>query len=102
MAPGFWNLPFTFLTAAFAQSPPAANWAESGLPVIRNFRPRDYRAAPANHALAQDSLGLMYAANDDGVLVFDGVQWRLIRLPGGSPAKSLCSADGVIYVGGSK
>ncbi len=86
---------------AYSQENFATNWAENGIPHIQNFRPRDYRAGTVNQSITQDSLGLIYVANGAGVLVYDGVEWRLIKLPENMPARSLCNANGTIYVGGS-
>lgn len=86
---------------AYSQENFAINWAENGIPNIQNFRPRDYRAGTVNQAITQDSLGLIYVANSAGVLVYDGVEWRRIKLPENMPARSICNSNGRIYVGGS-
>ncbi len=99
--PGIGFILLTTFYPIFSQTRSAEIWAETGQPEISNFRPRDYQAAPVNAAIAQDSLGLVYVANDAGVLVFDGVQWQRIALPGGGPATSICSANGKIFVGGN-
>jgi signal transduction histidine kinase/DNA-binding response OmpR family regulator len=88
------------LARGYSQTAYAAGWSEAGIPVIRNFRPADYDAGPLNYVITQDSLGVIYIANESGVLVFDGVQWDLIRLPENSAAHSLCYSNGKIYVGG--
>jgi diguanylate cyclase (GGDEF)-like protein len=52
-------------------------------------------------AIAEDRRGVLYFGNIGGVVEFDGVWWRLIKLHGDSPAFSLTSlADGRIAVGG--
>ena len=89
------------LTGCFvlAQSGNAAGWEETGNPLIRNFRPNDYHASPANHNITQDDRGILYVANDKGILEYDGVHWRLIRIPQNAAVRSLCFANGTIYVG---
>jgi len=73
---------------------------ELGLPFIRNFTPKDYGAAPQNWAVVQDSRGILYVANTEGVLEYDGVRWRKIRIPNGTAARALdIDASGRIYVG---
>lgn len=99
--PGIGLILLTPFYPIFSQTRSAEIRAETGQPEIANFRPRDYQAAPVNAAIAQDSLGLVYVANDAGVLVFDGVQWQRIALPGSGPATSICSANGKIFVGGN-
>jgi ligand-binding sensor domain-containing protein/DNA-binding CsgD family transcriptional regulator len=71
-----------------------------GTPFIRNFSKSDYRAGTQTWAAAQDLKGFMYFANNDGMLVFDGVQWELYRIPGFSIMRSIHIDDrGEIYIG---
>ncbi len=43
----------------------------------------------------------MYFGNTEGVLEFDGLSWRTIRLDNGSPVKSVAADDrGTVYAGG--
>ena len=74
---------------------------EIGLPYIENFSPTEYGAGPTNIWITQSDEGLIYVANEDGVLEYDGTTWRLIPLPNGMYAYSVsCGSDGLIYVGG--
>src|SRR5258708_6106202 len=75
----------------------AAAGTEAGLPAIRNYPRSEYRLHQQNWAIAQDSRGVIYAANHDGILEFDGVEWRVIPACGVTTVRSL-SADGA-YVG---
>lgn len=91
------------LNAAAQQpgSPLARIWQQS-LPFITNYSTNDYKAAFQNWALVQGDNGLMYAANNSGVLEFDGVSWQLIPTTEGNPVRSLAKdPKGRIYVGGS-
>ena len=54
---------------------------ETGRPYIRNFPPPEYRASQQNWAVTQDRRGIMYFGNNDGLLEFDGINWKLIKLP---------------------
>lgn len=54
---------------------------ETGRPFIRNYPPLEYRASQQNWAVAQDNRGIVYFGNNDGLLEFDGISWRLIKLP---------------------
>ena len=73
---------------------------EAGLPFITHYSAEDYRAHVQNWCFVQDTNGIMYMGNTSGVLQFDGSEWRLLKLPNGSPAKSLAKTDdGTIYVG---
>lgn len=73
---------------------------EVGIPFLRNFTPRDFGASPANMACVQDSKGLMYFANRDGVLEYDGVTWRLIPTANRTGVYSLAvDSKGRVFVG---
>ncbi|HRJ14491.1 MAG TPA: hypothetical protein PLI34_05815, partial [Saprospiraceae bacterium] len=72
-----------------------------GLPVIRNYPPEVYAAHNQNWAAVQDRRGVMYFGNSYGVLEYDGVSWRLIKLGGRRIARSLAIDAGErIFVGG--
>jgi hypothetical protein len=73
---------------------------ETGLPLIKNYGAEDYGAFEQNWAAAKDSLGIMYFANGDGVLSYDGVNWSVIELPNkGTVFAVKVADDGLIYVG---
>lgn len=73
---------------------------EHGLPLLKNFKPKDYNAGTQNWALLQDKNGLIYAGNNVGVLEFDGVHWRVLATTNQSVVRSLAlGADNRIYVG---
>ncbi|MCU0289807.1 MAG: hypothetical protein MUF15_25865, partial [Acidobacteria bacterium] len=76
-------------------------YAETGSPFIRNYSPKEYNAHSQNWSVIQDNRGVMYFGNVDGVLEFDGYNWRLIRLPNFSMVRSMAiDKNGTIYVGG--
>lgn len=74
---------------------------EEGLPYFfEHFTAQDYRQYPQNWAIVQDQRGVMYVANADGVLAFDGASWRLIPTVTNTVIRSLAvDGDGVVYVG---
>jgi len=73
---------------------------EVGTPFIRNYPPREYKAFSQNWQIVQDSRGVMYIANGDGVLEYDGVTWRLIKIKGNYTVGALAiDEEGIIYVG---
>jgi len=71
-----------------------------GIPFIRSFSKREYKGGTQNWNMVQTSNGLMYFANNDGVLEFDGNSWRLITMPNNSVVRSL-AVDSLqrVYVG---
>ena len=73
---------------------------EIGLPYVQNYTSNDYGAFDQNWGAVQDSLGIMYFANGDGVLCYNGTNWNLIQLPNKSTVFSLgISKNGIIWVG---
>ncbi|MEO1451064.1 MAG: hypothetical protein AAFV07_16155, partial [Bacteroidota bacterium] len=76
-------------------------FAGGGAPFIQYFSPLEYKASPTNYAVIQALDGVMYVANQEGVLEFDGAAWRLIPLPNKGKALSLAIDEhGTIFVGG--
>ena len=73
---------------------------ESGSLPVYNFSPKIYNAHEQNFSIAQDQRGIMYFGNNQGVLEYDGVNWKLIRTRTRSQVMSL-SVDnkGRVYVG---
>ena len=71
-----------------------------GIPFIRNFPKRDYKAGTQNWGIAQDQKGFMYFANNEGLLTFDGVSWHLNKMPNSSIVRSVYIGENDnIYIG---
>ena len=86
--------------AIVSMSAQASGRAERGLPLVHNFTPKEYAAHGQNWAIVQDQRGVIYSANTDGVLEFDGLRWRLIRTTARTVVRSLAvDANGRVYVG---
>ena len=84
----------TIYNIKFAISQPSGN-----LP-IRNYPYTEYHAKQNNMSIVQDQRGIMYFANEFGVLEYDGVEWRLIYTENKSIVHSLSiDTNGAIYVG---
>lgn len=72
-----------------------------GLPFIQNYTPEDYGSNGRNWGIVQDSLGIIYVANTNGILTFDGSNWGEIETANGKQAKSIgIDGEGKIFVGG--
>jgi signal transduction histidine kinase len=70
-----------------------------GLPIIRNFTPKEYQAEVRNWAMVQDPRGVMYIGNNAGVLKFDGNHWRLIPVNNTIVRSLAIDKNSRIYVG---
>jgi len=73
---------------------------EIGLPFIDSYSNEIYNAGNQNWAITQDSDGLLYFANNEGVLRFDGTSWSLFVLPNNSKVRSVKWIDNKLYAGG--
>ncbi|MCU0449245.1 MAG: hypothetical protein MUC97_05260 [Bernardetiaceae bacterium] len=71
-----------------------------GSPPIYNFTPRHYRASGPNWAVAVAPTGLVYVANQQGLLEYDGEHWRLVPTPGAARTVAV-AASGQVFVGGT-
>ncbi len=74
-----------------------------GTQYIKNYLPEDYNSSKQNWCAVQDFRGLLYIANTQGILEYDGVSWRTISTSKNSSALALAlSNDGRrVYVGGN-
>jgi DNA-binding CsgD family transcriptional regulator len=69
-----------------------------GLPGIRNFQRSEYNCGTQNWAVAQAPNGMVYFANNEGLLEFDGQHWNTYRdVP--LVYRSLCIDNNRIYIG---
>jgi signal transduction histidine kinase/ligand-binding sensor domain-containing protein len=90
-----------FLVALAATVATAVGATEVGRPIMRVFTPRTYGADAQNLAGLQDASGLMYFANTNGVLTYDGATWQVIKTGYSEAIRGLAlGADGNIYLGG--
>jgi ligand-binding sensor domain-containing protein/DNA-binding CsgD family transcriptional regulator len=71
-----------------------------GLPDITNHTKQAYGAGTQNWDIRQDRNGILYFANNEGLLTYDGSYWQLHPLPNRTIVRSLeIAPDHRIYVG---
>ena len=79
-----------------------ANPVEYGISDIQYFNRREYHGATQNWNIAQASNGLLYFANNNGILEYDGTHWRMFpghpNLTNNLP-RSVFVDDGKVYIG---
>ncbi len=93
---------FVFWSNPAAADSPDSLWSEYGIPIYRNYSPTEYRAHFQNWAVIQDQQGVILVANNDGLLSYDGENWRRYDLEGKlfHSLRSLgIDASGTIYCG---
>ncbi len=62
-----------------------------GIPFISSYTKNDYGASTQNWSITQDWRGLIYFGNNDGLLEFDGINWRLYRISNNSTVRAVAS-----------
>jgi hypothetical protein len=71
-----------------------------GIPDIVNYTKSNYNAGTQNRCITQDRNGIMYFANYEGLLTFDGSYWKIYPLPNKQVIRSIAiGSDNKIYVG---
>ncbi|QEC78577.1 helix-turn-helix and ligand-binding sensor domain-containing protein [Mucilaginibacter ginsenosidivorax] len=72
-----------------------------GLPNIISYYRSDYNGGLQNRGIVQDKNGIIYFANSEGLLSFDGTYWKLNPLPNKTIIRSIALGEnGRIYAGG--
>jgi DNA-binding CsgD family transcriptional regulator len=71
-----------------------------GVPPVWNFSKKQYHAGTQNWDATQDAQGIMYWANNEGLLQYNGNQWTCLPVNNKTVVRAVaCAADGRIYVG---
>ncbi|MEO5889460.1 MAG: triple tyrosine motif-containing protein [Ferruginibacter sp.] len=90
---------FAFLVMSFHIITHAQNTI--GLPQILNYNNNDFHGGTQTWDIKQDKQGIMYFANNEGLISFDGSHWSVYPLPNKTVARSLYIDKGnKIFVGG--
>ncbi|TMU57050.1 triple tyrosine motif-containing protein [Flagellimonas algicola] len=69
------------------------------LPPIQNFTPADYSSESQNWAISQSTDKIIYVANNNGLLEFDGARWTLYPSPNESIIRAVKVVGNRIYTG---
>lgn len=78
------------------------SWAqELGLPFNHYFSSKEYDGGMQNYAIAQNKFGIIYSANNFGLLEYDGSTWDRYALPNSTKIRDLYIENhGRIYIAG--
>lgn len=89
-----------FIYLLFISSFPAFAQNPIGLQQIVNFSAAEYKGGTQNWDIQQDKRGLMYFANNEGLLSYNGQNWKLYSIPSKTVVHSVeVEEDGRIYIG---
>src|SRR5690606_41647879 len=83
--------------------PSAAAWGQNtlGIPLVFHYNKSVFQGGSRTWDIKQDSRGILYFANNDGLITFDGGYWKLYPLPNRTIVRSLYIDDNDrVYVGG--
>jgi DNA-binding CsgD family transcriptional regulator len=80
----------------------AYGFAQQLNPPIHNYTSIEYKAASQNWDIDTDANGIIYVANNEGLLSFDGQAWELFPLPNGGIVRSVFVQDDKIFTGSYK
>lgn len=69
------------------------------LPPIQNYTPIEYGAGNQNWSFDQSDDKYIYAANNSGLVEYNGSSWRLYQSPNGTPMKSVKVIKDRVYTG---
>ncbi|GHB27043.1 two-component regulator propeller domain-containing protein [Mongoliitalea lutea] len=74
---------------------------ELGLPFYHYFSSKEYDGGMQNYAIGQNKYGIIYSANNFGLLEYDGGTWERYALPNSTKIRDFyIESNGRIYVAG--
>jgi ligand-binding sensor domain-containing protein/DNA-binding CsgD family transcriptional regulator len=90
-----WAFPILFLIISSGKSS-----AQPGMPIVEYYGTEEYSAGIQNYAITQDFRGIIYVANNFGLLEFDGSAWRNYETGKGTKVRSVYSdSKGRVFIG---
>jgi signal transduction histidine kinase len=66
---------------------------------VHHYEPSLYKAHAQNWQIVQNPLGLIFIANNNGILVYDGVKFSLFETPNSSVVRSLHTYENRVFYG---
>jgi ligand-binding sensor domain-containing protein/DNA-binding CsgD family transcriptional regulator len=70
-----------------------------GVPNIVNHSRSKYNASTQNWSITQCQKGFLYFGNNDGILEYDGTNWKTYQVPNSSVVRSVLAIGDTIYSG---
>ncbi|MCE3226171.1 MAG: protein serine/threonine phosphatase [Bacteroidetes bacterium] len=75
-------------------------FSQSGEFFINNYSPKDYKSGNTNYGVVQNKEGLIFVANSSGVMIYDGYNWKLTKVPEEPNVTGICISDNnEVYIG---
>lgn len=90
-----------FILVAIKVSSQSNSIKLSGIPIRTHFDSEDYQGGIQSWDFSQSNDGLIYVANNNGLLEFDGNKWKKYNIPDATKIRTvMIDSKGVVYVGG--
>jgi len=91
---------FIILIFSFFASGVSAQTFRGGLPFFTNYHPSDYKGYSQNWSITSNSKGVLFFANGDGIMIYNGRSWSKILLNNNAtPTCFMRDENDVIWVG---
>ena len=68
-------------------------------PYFQNFSLSEYNAGNQNWGVSRAENGMFYAANNNGLLEYDGLKWNFMELPNKTTIRSVLAYNDLVYTG---
>lgn len=68
-------------------------------PFFQNYSLSEYNAGNQNWGVSRAENGMLYVANNNGLLEYDGIKWDFMELPNKTTIRSVLAYKGLIYTG---
>jgi len=78
---------------------PSQAQSEKGVPFLKNFSPAEYGHKGKIWDIDNAENGILYMAADEGLLEYDGLQWKNFKGSAGITRSVYVASDSVIYTG---
>lgn len=76
-----------------------STYGQQAVPYIENYSKEVYQGSNQNWGVALDSNHFLYVANNNGLVVYDGMQWKMYYMPNRTIVRSVAVKNDIIYVG---
>lgn len=98
-----WLMVGTLGSPLGADESAASGGAEIGRPILRHYAPGEHLRGRASQRVVQDGSGLVYLANDNGLLTYDGAIWANLPLTDDAAGirQFAVAEDGTVYLAGA-
>ena len=95
------NLIFIFLFICDFHSQTNDSFELNKIPLKSHFDPEDYKGGIQNWSFDQDDNGILYVANNEGLLEFDGNEWKKYEVPLSTKIRGVkIGIENRVFVGG--